>query len=102
MKKKNDPYEISNTQIKGLGPQDDFLWSSKQVGRPSYYVRFHQPVPPAEDKEPVSEFRLESKQSKYVVDSILWTIHGVIVKAFGETQIIPLANVIYCRWMTEL
>jgi hypothetical protein len=64
---------------------------------PSYYVRFHQPVPPGEDKEPVSEFRLESKQSKYLVDMISWTPHGVIFRAHEETGIVPLANIIYCR-----
>jgi hypothetical protein len=63
----------------------------------SYYVRFHQPVPPADNKEPVSEFRLKSSQTKYLVDSILWTPHGVIWKAYNETNIVPLANVIYCR-----
>jgi len=63
----------------------------------SYYVRFHQPVPPGEDKEPVSEFRLKSTQKKYVVDSILWTPNGVVVKAYNETFIVSLANVMYCR-----
>lgn len=63
----------------------------------SYYVRFHQPVPPAEDKEPVSEFRIETKQTKYLVDAIMWTPHGVVVTAYNKIQIIPLANVMYCR-----
>jgi hypothetical protein len=66
----------------------------------SYYVRFHQPVPPGVDKEPVSEFKLVGRNQfdkKYVVDSITWTPDGVITKAHGTTNIIPLANVIHCR-----
>ena len=66
---------------------------------PIYYVRFHQPVPTGEDKEPVAEFRLKSsgKQAKYLVDDMAWTPDGVIYFAFGETNLVPLANVIYAR-----
>lgn len=70
-----------------------------QYLRIASYVRFHKDVPPGENKEPVSEFRLKSTQKKYVVDSILFTPHGVVWKAYGETNIVPLANVIYCRFM---
>lgn len=64
---------------------------------PIHYVRFHQPVPPAENKEPVSEFRTNSKQNKYSVDSLEWTSEGVIYQAYGEKGIVPLANIMHCR-----
>lgn len=80
-----------------LAARANFIEDLSSCGRSAYYVRFHQPVPPAEDKEPVSEFRLQSKQNKYVVDSILWTQHGIIYTAYGEINIVSLANVIYCR-----
>lgn len=67
------------------------------TGRSISYVRFHHPVPPYKDKEPVSEFRLMSKDTKYIVDAMLWTPHGVIFKANGEVGISSLANVVYCR-----
>jgi len=63
-----------------------------------HYARFHKEVPPAKDKEPVSEFQLTSKTGKYAVDSLEWTSDGVIYEAFGERGIVPLANVIYCRF----
>lgn len=68
-----------------------------EKGYPIHYVRFHQPVPPAKDKEPVSEFRLQSKDTKYMVGSMHWTPEGVIYKAYGETGMVPLANIVYCR-----
>lgn len=61
------------------------------------YVRFHHPVPRWENDEPVSEFRLEGKQTKYLVDSIEFTKDCVIAKAAAHTTYIPLANVIYVR-----
>jgi len=62
-----------------------------------HYARFHQPVPPYVNKEPVSEFKLTSIQDKYKVDSIVYTPHGLMWTANGETNIAPLANVIYVR-----
>jgi len=70
------------------------------TGIPAYYVRFQTPVPPLQDKEPVQEFRLLAKNlldQKYVVDAITWTNDGVVFKCKGETNIVPLANVVYCR-----
>lgn len=79
-------------------------WSDNQPvvnSKKVYYVRFHQPVPPAENREPVSEFRTTplglQSGAKYRVDSIIWTPDGVFVKAYGETNIISLANVMHCR-----
>lgn len=64
------------------------------------YVRFKdQPVPPGINKEPVYEFYVKSTTNKYVVDLILWTPLGVIYKAYGETNTVPLGNVSYCRWI---
>ena len=62
-----------------------------------HYARFHQPVPPYVNKEPVSEFKVKSDADKYKVDSIVYTPHGLIWTANGETNIVPLANVIYVR-----
>jgi hypothetical protein len=66
-------------------------------GIPLYYCRFQQSVPPAVNKEPVAEFNLEAKHHKYVVERMVYTPHGVIFSAFGETNIVPLANVMYVR-----
>jgi hypothetical protein len=61
------------------------------------YARFHQPVPPSHNTEPVSEFSLENKQGKYIVEEMTYTTEGLVWKQKGETDIIPLANIIYCR-----
>lgn len=70
-------------------------WASQ--GIPCYYARFHQPVPPFKDAEPVSEFYISSKQTKYCVDSINYSEHGLIWKVKGEHDLMPLANVILAR-----
>lgn len=68
-----------------------------EPGYPIHYARFHQAVPPGKDKEPVNEFVLSGKQSKYIVDSLRWTSDGIVYSAYRETGIVPLANVVYCR-----
>lgn len=68
----------------------------EKYGIPCHYVRFHQPIPPAENAEPVSEFKLNS-HGKYSVESIVYTEHGVIWRAKGEVDICALANVMYAR-----
>ncbi len=67
---------------------------------PVYYARFHQPVPPATDKEPVSEFKLDStKNKKYLVDALRWSWgDGLIFKAYGEIDFTPEANIQYVRF----
>jgi len=69
-------------------------------GIPVHYVRFHQPVPPGIDKEPVSEFRIESPQKKYKVDRMMRCKGCLIFEAYGETDIVESANVIYSRVTT--
>lgn len=69
-------------------------WESEGV--PSRYARFHQPIPRHENTEPVSEFRIGSK-NKYEVDSITYTEYGVIWRSGGEINICALANVMYLR-----
>jgi len=71
------------------------------MNKSCHYVRFHSPVPPAVNKEPVSEFVLSGKQEKYLVDDMTYTTDGLIFKAYGEIGIIPLANVVYCRFTKE-
>lgn len=63
------------------------------------YARFHQPVPPTVNKDPVSEFRTERKglTDKYLVESLWYTAEGLIWESNKELNIIPLANVIYVR-----
>lgn len=73
-----------------------------ETGYPIHYARFHQAVPTALDKEPVNEFRLQSRNvkpgdMKYIVDSLRWTPDGVLYEAYGETGMVALANVVYCR-----
>lgn len=68
-------------------------------GIPCRYARFHQPVPPYVNKEPVSEFKLSSTtvNDKYLVDAMSYTGQGLIFKAKDEVNIVPLANIIYVR-----
>lgn len=70
-------------------------WEAEGVA--CYYIRFHQPVPPAKNHEPVAEFDTEAKTAKYLVDSITYTPNGVIFRFKGEVDLVPLANVIYIR-----
>ncbi len=65
---------------------------------PLKYVRFQQPVPGRNNKEPVGEFRISSTDIKYVVEFIGWTTEGVVWKSNGEFNFTPLANVMYCRF----
>ncbi len=78
----------TNTQI---------LTGWENAGVECYYVRFHQPVPPAKNLEPVAEFCLTGLTQKYLVDQITYTPHGVIFRAKGEVDLVPLANIIYAR-----
>ena len=77
-------------------PKSSPLEQWERNGVPCYYVRLHQPIPPIENAEPVSEFRLNT-QNKYSVESITYTEHGVIWRAKGELDICALANVMYAR-----
>lgn len=69
---------------------------------PCYYARFHQPVPPGLDMEPVGEFKVKSK-SKYSVEGMLYhPTAGLIFAAANkkgeiEEDIVPAANIIYVR-----
>lgn len=66
-------------------------------GVPCYYVRFQNPVSPGVNREPVSEFYIKGPTGKYIVDQIIYTPYGLIFRAFGETDIVPLANVMLTR-----
>lgn len=71
--------------------------SKATVGVPLSYVRFKEPVQAGEKKEPMYEFKLVTDNEKYRAENILYTQHGVLLRAQGETLIIPLGNVGYCR-----
>lgn len=69
-----------------------------ESGIPCYYARFHQPVPAALNKEPVSEFKLGvDVNSKYLVDAMWITQFGLVYEAYGEIDIVNGANIIYVR-----
>lgn len=82
------------SEVIAIPMQLDILEST---GIPCRYVRFQTPVPPYLDREPVSEFKLTAKDTKYKVDKITYTKLGVIWRAGGEIDIAPLANVAYSR-----
>lgn len=66
---------------------------------PVHYARFHQPVPPCKDKEPVSEFKLQSDQNKYQIEEMVWSWgDGLMWKMNGELDMQPAANVQYVRF----
>jgi len=91
---------LADFKIPEVPDNDDCLkgdWLQHDKCVVCHYARFHQPVPPYVNKEPVSEFKVKSDSDKYKVDSIVYTPHGVIWTANGETNIVPLANVIYVR-----
>lgn len=67
------------------------LWIEN--GIKCHYARLQSPVAPAKDKEPVSEFYIKGPTGKYLVDTMWYTPHGLVWKAFGETGVMPLANV---------
>lgn len=67
-------------------------------GIPCHHVRFQAEIPPAKDMQPVGEFYTKQNKSKYVVDSMVYTPHGVIWRAFGEVNIVPLANIQLARF----
>lgn len=65
------------------------------------YVRFHHPVPPKENAEPVSEFRLTAKNvndRKYIVDQMIWTKEGLFWRCGDELNLSAAANIVYCRF----
>lgn len=86
-----DPFECP------VAPTPTFIETLFKTGIPCHYARFHQPVPGMRDKEPVSEFNTKLKDNKYSVDSLSYTAMGLIFKVRGETNIVPLANIIYVR-----
>ncbi len=66
-------------------------------GIPCKYVRFCQvPVPAAQGKEPVWEFKLEAK-TKYSVDAMCMTEGGLVFIAYGEQCVVELGNIGYWR-----
>lgn len=62
------------------------------------YARFHSPVPPAKNKEPVSEFYIESKSNQYVVDEMYYCKDVFVWSAYGEKDnIMPASGVLLAR-----
>lgn len=80
-------------------PKHSYLSKQDDDGIPCHYARFHQPVPPSLNKEPVSEFKTFRKEinDKYLVDSMNLTPIGLVFKSKDETNVVPLANIIYVR-----
>ncbi len=84
-------------KTKPLLNKPDIIGKWIDEGFQVYYARFHQPVPPSVNAEPVSEFSISNKHQKYVVDEMHYTPHGLIWFYKGEIDIQPLANVVYAR-----
>lgn len=72
----------------------------REDGENCYFVAFHDPVPTGKDKEPVGEFRVETKDAKYRVDKMIYTPYGLIFLAHGEIDIVGLSNVKLARFIT--
>ncbi len=66
---------------------------------PVYYGKFHSPVPPAANKEPVYEFYIKGPTGKYLVDDLRWSWgDGLLFKAYGTLDMTPAANVQVVRF----
>lgn len=62
------------------------------------YVQFsHKPIPTAKGNEPVWEFKLDSLDRRYQVNSIFYTPNGLVFSAHGEMGVVPLTNVAHVR-----
>jgi hypothetical protein len=62
-------------------------------GIPCSYARLQSPAAPGANKEPVSEFYIKGPTGKYLVDSLVYTPHGLVWVHEGVTHIMPLANI---------
>lgn len=98
-----DQYQLPKRPGRPAKHNPTNLELAKALGIPIRYARFHQPVPPALNLEPVAEFKVIKSEkpierNKYSVDAMLKTPIGIVWSAYGETDsIIELANVMYVR-----
>jgi hypothetical protein len=77
--------------------QRESLQFSLDDGIQCHYIRFQSPVAPKENKEPVFEFKLQSKDPRYKVDQISHTDTMVFWKIDGIIQTTPYVNVQWSR-----
>lgn len=89
----------SPTLPAGSSISDRRLAELEDSGFPCYYARFHHPVPPMLNAEPVGEFYTQSKTTKYVVEKMTYTLHGLIWRLKGSVNLTPRANVVYVRFI---
>lgn len=73
------------------------LTSWESTGIPCYYARFETAAPTRQDGPPVNEMYIahpdiKTRGAKYLVDSLTYTDHGLIVRAHGKTFIIKIGN----------
>lgn len=61
------------------------------------YVKFHAPIPPGKDKEPVYEFKLDTQDKKYKADKITREGDTVYLTHGEGTTETPWVNVAYAR-----
>lgn len=94
-KKKADSDIVPLSQF--IDPQPRKLIDLWKLGAHCKHVTLHSPVPKVKNAQPVNEFCLEGRDAKYIVDSIVYTPHGVIISVLSDTQIIPLGNVVVAR-----
>ena len=88
---------LANNNLVWVSPKVGDTMGWKMNGANCKHATFHSPVPRAKNAQPVNEFCLEGRDQKYMVDSIVYTPHGLIISVGKESQIIPLANVIVAR-----
>ena len=65
------------------------------------YIRFQAPVAPLEDKEPVYELKLSSKDPRYKVDEICHDSHTVYWRIDDTVSQTPWVNVQLARPIHE-
>ncbi len=72
----------------------------RDEGEVCHFVSFHDPVPTGKDKEPVGEFRVETKDLKYRVDEMIYTPFGLLFLAHDQMNVVGLSNVKLVRFIT--
>lgn len=90
--------ETESQRAKRLTKEKKTWEKWEEAGQPCSFVSFHDPVPSGRDKEPVGEFRLETKDVKYRVDKMTYTPHGLIFRAHQQGNIVGLSNVKLVRF----
>ncbi len=78
----------------------DCMWIN---AHPIYYAKLQGPAPIHKNQEPVYEFRLESKDKKYIVEEMRVVLPEghLLWKSNGEFNFMPSSNVLHVRVITS-